>query len=95
VLTVTAFVVKPGDLPGQQVAYGLAAGVWTRDLELAHRVVRALRAGTVWVAFNQQPGCRWWLQEWLRPGVGSEVLDAYTQIKSVTSGQATPGEARR
>ncbi len=29
--------------------YGLAAGVWTRDVSTAHRVSRALRAGTVWV----------------------------------------------
>lgn len=29
--------------------YGLAAGLWTSDLSTAHRVARALRAGTVWV----------------------------------------------
>jgi gamma-glutamyl-gamma-aminobutyraldehyde dehydrogenase len=29
--------------------YGLAAGLWTSDLATAHRVSRALRAGTVWV----------------------------------------------
>ncbi|MEZ4292141.1 MAG: aldehyde dehydrogenase family protein, partial [Myxococcota bacterium] len=29
--------------------YGLAAGVWTRDLKRAHRFVRDLEAGAVWV----------------------------------------------
>jgi gamma-glutamyl-gamma-aminobutyraldehyde dehydrogenase len=29
--------------------YGLAAAVWTRDMSAAHRLSRAIRAGTVWV----------------------------------------------
>lgn len=29
--------------------YGLAAGLWTRDISLAHRAARELKAGLVWV----------------------------------------------
>ena len=39
-------------------AFGLAAGVWTRDLARAHRFTAALEAGTVWVNtwFDVSPG---------------------------------------
>src|SRR5438552_3566986 len=36
-------------LRGNATTYGLAAGVWTRDVSKAHRVARAIRAGTVWI----------------------------------------------
>jgi acyl-CoA reductase-like NAD-dependent aldehyde dehydrogenase len=29
--------------------YGLAAGVWTRDITKAHRIAKRLRAGSVWI----------------------------------------------
>jgi 4-(gamma-glutamylamino)butanal dehydrogenase len=29
--------------------YGLAAAVWTADMNVAHRMANALRGGTVWV----------------------------------------------
>jgi 4-guanidinobutyraldehyde dehydrogenase/NAD-dependent aldehyde dehydrogenase len=34
--------------------YGLAAGIWTKDLSKAHKMARAIRAGSVWV--NQWDG---------------------------------------
>ncbi|MGL6071622.1 aldehyde dehydrogenase [Craterilacuibacter sp.] len=36
--------------------YGLAAAVWTSDLATAHKVSRALRAGTVWVNCYDEGG---------------------------------------
>ncbi|MDZ7769874.1 MAG: aldehyde dehydrogenase family protein [Woeseiaceae bacterium] len=29
--------------------YGLAAGVWTQDLTTAHRLIREIEAGVIWV----------------------------------------------
>lgn len=29
--------------------YGLAAGIWTKDIKKAHKAARALKAGTVWI----------------------------------------------
>ena len=29
--------------------YGLAAGIWTRDLDKAHRLIKEIEAGVIWV----------------------------------------------
>ena len=34
---------------GNDIRYGLASGIWTRDINRAHRVTRALDTGMVWV----------------------------------------------
>lgn len=39
---------------GNDNAYGLAAGIWTRDFPKAWRVARALQTGTVWINTYKQ-----------------------------------------
>jgi acyl-CoA reductase-like NAD-dependent aldehyde dehydrogenase len=67
--------------------YGLAAGVWTRDLALAHRASRALRAGTVWVNTYQMvyPTVPYGGVQQSGHGrtLGAASLEDLTQVKSV------------
>jgi len=67
--------------------YGLAAGVWTRDLAKAHRAARALKAGTVWInTYNRYdpalPFGGYKLSGYGRE-LGKAALEHYTQVKSV------------
>ncbi|MGH7965536.1 MAG: aldehyde dehydrogenase family protein, partial [Candidatus Binatia bacterium] len=70
-----------------QTVYGLAAGVWTKDVSKAHRISRALRAGTVWVNCYNQIDPISPFGGYKQSGFGRELgrhsLDLYTQIKSV------------
>ena len=80
------------DLPdavaqGNDSPFGLAAGVWTRDIRKAHQAAAALDAGTVWVncynAFdNASPWGGFKQSGWGREK-GRYGLDLFTQIKSV------------
>ncbi|MBA3289491.1 MAG: betaine-aldehyde dehydrogenase, partial [Acidimicrobiia bacterium] len=67
--------------------FGLAAGVFTRDLARAHRVVAALEAGTIWInTYNTTPielpfgGVK-------QSGIGREnghaAIEHYTRLKSI------------
>lgn len=74
-------------LQGNETSYGLSAAVWTRDVSRAHKVVKALKAGRLWIntfgesdpamAFGgyKQSG---WGREF-----GQESIEAYTQTKSI------------
>lgn len=67
--------------------YGLAAAIWTRDIQKAHRAAQALKVGTVWVncfgAFNHAvPFGGYKMSGFGREG-GIHTFDFYTQLKSV------------
>jgi len=68
--------------------YGLASGVWTRDIGKAHRVARDLQAGTVWVNHynGYDPGSPF--GGYKQSGYGRDLgvdaaIEKYTQVKSV------------
>ncbi|MBI3786382.1 MAG: aldehyde dehydrogenase family protein, partial [Deltaproteobacteria bacterium] len=67
--------------------YGLAAGLWTRDISRAHRVAQQLDAGMV---FINRYGCYDFSSPfggWKHSGWGKEMglhsLHEYTRLKSV------------
>jgi betaine-aldehyde dehydrogenase len=67
--------------------FGLAAGVFTRDLPRAHRVIGDLQAGTCWInAYNLTP-VEMPFGGFKQSGIGREnslaALSLYSQIKSV------------
>jgi acyl-CoA reductase-like NAD-dependent aldehyde dehydrogenase len=67
--------------------YGLAAGVWTRDIKKAHYVASRLQAGTVWVNTYNVYDTAAPFGGYKQSGFGREMsryaLDYYTQVKSV------------
>jgi len=67
--------------------YGLAAGVWTRDIKKAHYVARKLQAGTVWVntynVYDTAAPFGGYKQSGFGREMSSHALEHYTQIKTV------------
>ncbi|CAN5812813.1 aldehyde dehydrogenase DhaS [soil metagenome] len=67
--------------------YGLAAGVWTKDIKKAHYVARKLQAGTVWINTYNVYDTATPFGGYKQSGFGREMsahaLEHYTQVKSV------------
>ena len=74
-------------LQGNDTLYGLAAGVWTRDVSKAHRVARAIRAGTVWVncynVFGSVSPFGGYKESGYGRDLGRHALENYTETKAV------------
>ena len=68
--------------------YGLAAGVWTKDITKAHRVANSVRAGTVWVncyhVFDAAAPFGGFKQSGMGRELGEYCLEHYTEVKTVT-----------
>ena len=72
---------------GNDTTYGLAAAVWTRDIQKAHRTAARLKAGTVWIncynVFDAASPFGGYRQSGFGREMGKAALELYTQIKSV------------
>ena len=68
-------------------SYGLAAGVWTRDIKKAHYIARKLQAGTVWIntynVYDTAAPFGGYKQSGFGREMSAHALEHYTQIKSV------------
>lgn len=68
--------------------YGLAAGIWTRDISKAHKLAKLLRAGTVWVncysVFDAAIPFGGYKQSGWGREMGHYALNNYTEVKAVT-----------
>jgi phenylacetaldehyde dehydrogenase len=69
--------------------YGLAAGIWTKDIQKAHRLASQLRAGTVWIncynIFDAALPFGGYKQSGWGREMGREALEMYTEVKAVCS----------
>jgi acyl-CoA reductase-like NAD-dependent aldehyde dehydrogenase len=87
VLTVTEFEDEADALRiANDTPTGLAAGIWTRDVKKAHRLARAIRAGTVWVNTFDTADITVPFGGFKQSGFGRDkgmaALDGYTQLKT-------------
>ena len=69
------------------IAFGLGAGIWTYNIQRAHRLAKAIKAGTVWVNNYRVVSYASPFGGYKASGYGREngleAIHGYTQVKSV------------
>ncbi|MCZ6856985.1 MAG: aldehyde dehydrogenase family protein [Gemmatimonadetes bacterium] len=82
--------VEHGIALANETRYGLAAGIWTKDIKKAHRVARELQAGTVWInTYNMyDPAAPFggYKASGFGRDLGRESLDGFLETKTVWVG---------
>jgi len=67
--------------------YGLAGGIFTRDLARAHRVAAEIRTGTLWIntynVFDAASPFGGYKESGFGREMGEEAIELYTEVKSV------------
>jgi phenylacetaldehyde dehydrogenase len=70
-------------------SYGLAASIWTRDIGIAHKLAKRIKAGSVWINTHNfgdpaLPFGGFKQSGWGRE-MGYEAIELYTEVKSVAA----------
>jgi gamma-glutamyl-gamma-aminobutyraldehyde dehydrogenase len=88
VLTVTGFREAGEALQmANDTFYGLAAAIWTQDMNVAHRLSGALRAGTVWINSFDRSSLATPFGGFKQSGFGRDrsphAIDKYVDLKTI------------
>jgi len=78
--------------------YGLAAGVWSRDMDRANALARKLHAGWVWLnewhVLSEKAPFGGYKQSGIGRELGRECYEAYTQVKSIYQDDTSGRDAK-